>query len=66
MIPQRIRLPNGQSFLERYERVSRQNLPRNVNIKQTRRIGPRNRHTKRAQRGGIMLRQLAKLGVNVG
>ena len=66
MIPQRIRLPNGQSFLERYERVSRQNLPRNVNIKQTRRIGPRNRHIKRAQRGGIMLRQLAKLGVNLG
>ena len=66
MITQGIRLPNEQSFLERYERVSRQNLPRNVTIKQTKLIGPRNRHTKRAQRNGIMLRQLANLGVNLG
>ena len=38
--PQRVTLPNGQSFLARYERVSRKNLPSNVTIRrsQTKRI----------------------------
>ena len=46
--PQRICLPNGRSFLARYERVSRRNLPQNVTIKRTRQIGPRNKCTKKA------------------
>ena len=37
--PQRVRLPNGQSFVARYETVSRKNLPRNITVRQTRRIG---------------------------
>ena len=52
--PQRIQLSNGTPFLARYERVSRQNFPRNVTIKQTRRIGPRNKRTKKAQKGGSL------------
>ena len=38
--PQRVTLPNGRSFLARYERVSRKNLPSNVTIRrsQTKRI----------------------------
>ena len=64
--PRRIRLPNGQSFLARYERVSRRNLPRNVTIKQTRQIGPRNRRTRKAQKGGSLFEELAKLGVKLG
>ena len=46
--PQRIRLPNEKSFLERYERVSRRNLPSNITIRQTRTIGPRKRWVRRA------------------
>ena len=60
--PERIHLPNGQSFLARYERISRQNLPRNVTIKWTRRIGPRNRFTRKAQKGISMLAKLPKWG----
>ena len=58
--PQRVQLPNEQSFLAKYERVSRRNLPRNVTITQTKRIGPRNKRTRKAQKGGSMLGQLAK------
>ena len=38
--PQRVTLPNRRSFLARYERVSRKNLPSNVTIRrsQTKRI----------------------------
>ena len=64
--PQRICLPNGQSLLARCERVSRRNLPRNVTTKRTRRIGPRNRRTRKAQKGGSMLRELAKWGAKLG
>ena len=33
IVPKRITLPNGQSFVARYERVSQKNLPSNVTIK---------------------------------
>ena len=46
--PKRIRLPNGQSFLARYKKVSRWNLPSNVTIRRTRRIGMRNRLVRKA------------------
>ena len=39
--PQRVRLPNGQSFLVRYKRASRRNLHQNMTVRRTRRIGPR-------------------------
>ena len=58
--PQRVQLPNEQSFLAKYERVSRRNLPRNVTITQIKRIGPRNKRTRKAQKVGSMLGQLAK------
>ena len=64
--PQRICLPNGQSFLGRYERGSRRNLPGNVTIKQTRWIGLRSRHTRKAQKGGRILGELAKWGAKLG
>ena len=35
------------SFLARYERVSRRNLPSNVRIRRTRTIGPKYRRTKK-------------------
>ena len=60
--PQRVRLPNGQSFLARYERVNRRDLPRNVTVKRTRQIGPRNKRRRKTQKGGNLLGTLAKLG----
>ena len=39
--PKRVTLPNGRSFIARYERVSRKNLPSNVTIRRNRTIGPR-------------------------
>ena len=41
--PQRVRLPNGTTFLASYERVNPKNLPAKVTIRRTRTIGPRNR-----------------------
>ena len=60
--PQRVRLPNGQSFVARYGRVSRQNLPRNVTVRQTRQIGPRNKRKRKTQRGGSIFGTIARLG----
>ena len=59
--PRRVQLPNRQSFLARYKRVSRQNLPRNVTITRIKRIGPKTKRAKKAQKGRSMLG--AKLGV---
>ena len=39
--PKRVTLPNGESFVARYEKVSRKNLPRNITVKKVRKIGPR-------------------------
>ena len=64
--PQRVRLPNGQSFLAKYERVSRQNLPRNVTITQTKQVIPRNKRTRKAKKDGSMLGQLVKWGAKLG
>ena len=60
-MPQRVRLPNEQSFLARYERVSRRNLPRNVTITRTRQIGPRN-WWRQKQKGGSIFGNIARLG----
>ena len=43
VMPQRVHLLNNTSFLARYERVSRGNLPSNVIIRRTRTVGLRNR-----------------------
>ena len=64
--PQRVHLPNGQLFLAMYKRVSRQNLPRNITIKQTTQIRPRNRRMKETQKGGSILGELAKWVVKLG
>ena len=57
----RIRLPNGQFFLARNERVSRRNLTRNVTIKRTRTIAPRRQRKRWAQIGGSILVEIGKL-----
>ena len=61
-MPQRVRLPNGQSFLVRHKRVSRRNLPRNMTVKWARQMGPRNKRRHKTQKGRNLLGTLAKLG----
>ena len=41
--PKRVMLPNGQSFVARYEKVSRKNLPRNITVKKVQKIVSRQR-----------------------
>ena len=61
-MPQKAWLPNGRSFLARYKRGSRRNLPRNMTTARTRQIGPRHQRKRRAQQGGSFLETIAKLG----
>ena len=49
----RLTLPNGQSFLCRYEGVCRKILPRNVTITRTQKIGPRRQ--RKTHQGGSLL-----------
>ena len=64
--PQTVRLPNGQSFVARYKRVSRRNLPRKVIVRWTRQTGPQNRRVRKKQTGGNILGTIAKLGTKLG
>ena len=41
-VPLRVNLPNGTSFVARYEKLSRKNLPWNISVSRQRTIGPRN------------------------
>ena len=60
--PERVRLPNGQSFVARYERVSRRNLPRNVTVRWARQIGPQNKRKRKTQTDGSIFGTIARLG----
>ena len=64
--PQQVRVPNGQSFLAWYKRVSRRNFLWNVTVRRTRQIGPRNRRGCKKQTGGNILGPIAKLGTKLG
>ena len=44
-VPKRVRLPDGTSFVARYERISRKSLPGNITVKKTRTVVPRNKRT---------------------
>ena len=63
--PQRVALPNRQSFVAKYERVCRKNLPRNVTIKRARQIGPRQQRKCKTQKGGSLLGNIVNLGSKV-
>ena len=46
-----VNLPNGTSFVSRYERISRKKLPGKISVSRTRTVGPRNkRKTKKKVR----------------
>ena len=42
--PKQVTLPNGTTFVVRYERISRKQLPINVHVRNARKIGPRNKN----------------------
>ena len=53
-VPKRVTLPNGRTFFARYERIKRQDLPANIQMRRTyrQRAAPRNRRRRpRAQQG---------------
>ena len=52
LIPQRVTLPDGRTFLARYESVSRNNLRSNVTIRRSRTIGPKRQRKRRTQQQG--------------
>ena len=49
-LPKRVRLPDGTSFVARYERISRKDLPGNITVTKTRTIGPRNKRKTRTKK----------------
>ena len=49
-VPKRVRLPDGTSFVARYERISRSSLPGNIRVTRTRTVGPRNRQAPRIRK----------------
>ena len=56
--PQRVALPNGQSFVARYEWVSRKNLPRNVTIRIAWQIGLRRQKNAKHKKAAAFLETL--------
>ena len=72
--PVQVNLPNGRSFMSRWERTSRKQLPINIKVSKNRTIGPR-RGTKRQiarqeknrdQIGSGLGENLLKAGINLG
>ena len=61
----RVTLPDGRSFLARYERVSRRNLPSNVTIRGSRTIGPRRQRKHGTQQGTGIWGIVFNLGKNL-
>ena len=51
--PKIITLSNGTTFTARYQRISRKQLPINIHVKKTRKIGARNRNKSKMVPGPI-------------
>ena len=49
-VPKRVGLPNGTSFVARYERISWKSLPGNIRVTRTRTVGPRTRQAPRTKK----------------
>ena len=65
LMPKRVTLPNGRSFVARYERVSRKKLPRNVTINKAWTIGPRQQRKRKTQQGTGILGSVFNLEKNL-
>ena len=53
-VPKRVTLPNGRTFVARYERIKRSELPAEIRMRRTyrQRAAPRNRRRRRPQQQG--------------
>ena len=65
MTPKRATLPDGRSFVARYERVTRKNLPRNITINKTRTTGQRQQRKRKMQQEVRVLVNVFNLGKNL-
>ena len=52
-IPKRVTLPNGRTYIARYKRIKRSELPPNIVMRRTytQRAAPRGRRRRRRQQG---------------
>ena len=50
-VPKRVTLLNGRTFVVRYKRIPRDQLPPNIVMRRTQRAAPRGRRRRRAQQG---------------
>ena len=62
-VPKKLTLANGRTFYAKYEIIKRGNLPPNIRVARRRKIGPRRQIT---QKGGRMVNNLLKSGINIG
>ena len=63
--PKHVALPNGRTFLIRYERVSQKNLPSNVTIRRNRATGQRRQRRHKTQQEAGLLGSAFNLGRNL-
>ena len=61
-VPKRVTLPNGRTFFARYERIKRQDLPANIQMRRTyrQRAAPRNRRRRRGGQQGQGIESVVK------
>ena len=65
-VPKRVTLPNGRTFVARYKRIRRGELPPNIVMRRTytQRATPRGRKRRRAQQGQRMFDFVKKVARN--
>ena len=65
-VPKRVTLPNGRTFVARYKRIPRDQLPPNIVIRRTytQRDTPRGRRCRRAQQGQGIFDFIKKVAKN--
>ena len=54
-VPKQVTLPKTTSFMAKYERMSRKNLPGNIRVTRTRTNGPRKRRVRKKRGWGLHL-----------
>ena len=68
--PKVITLPNGTTFTSRYQRISRKQLPVNIHVKNTPKIGARRKNKafveRKRKQSGKGIENLAKVGLDLG
>ena len=65
-VPKRVTLPNGRTFVARYKRIPRDQLPPNIVMRRTytQRAAPRGRRRRRAQQGQGIFDFIKKVAKN--